>query len=309
MTGRSSATRAPRRSRPRSSSRAGRGALAAGRTSTASCASRAPFTAARWPRWRPAGPPPSASPSSPCPPASSTCRATTSPRSRPRSARTPAPCSSSPSRARAACGRSTRAWLELARELCDRHGALLLYDEVQTGIGRCGALVLRRARRRQARCDRRRQGPRGRVADRCAARHGHAGRRLRAGRPRHDVRRARLRSRPPRSPCSTRSSARAWSRTRRAVGERISERAGAPAGRGSRAGSRAAARHRARRGPGAPRSRTALRARGILVNAITPTALRLVPPLCLSQGEADRFCATFEDVLAARLGQRATTVA
>ena len=31
------------------------------------------------------------------------------------------------------------AWLELARELCDRHGALLLYDEVQTGIGRCGA--------------------------------------------------------------------------------------------------------------------------------------------------------------------------
>ena len=30
-------------------------------------------------------------------------------------------------------------WLALARELCDRHGALLLYDEVQTGIGRCGA--------------------------------------------------------------------------------------------------------------------------------------------------------------------------
>jgi acetylornithine aminotransferase len=53
----------------------------------------------------------------------------------------------------------------------------------------------------------------------------------------------------------------------------------------------------------------ALLARGILVNAITPTALRLVPPLCLSQGEADRFCATFEAVLAARLNQRATTVA
>ena len=47
----------------------------------------------------------------------------------------------------------------------------------------------------------------------------------------------------------------------------------------------------------------------MLVNAITPTALRLVPPLCLSRGEADRFCATFGDVLAARLGQRATTVA
>ncbi len=62
---------------------------------------------------------------------------------------------------------------------------------------------------------------------------------------------------------------------------------------------------------GAPAGELAedLRARGILVNAITPTALRLVPPLCLSQGEADRFCATFKDVLAARLGQRATTVA
>jgi acetylornithine/N-succinyldiaminopimelate aminotransferase len=53
----------------------------------------------------------------------------------------------------------------------------------------------------------------------------------------------------------------------------------------------------------------ALRSHGILVNAITPTALRLVPPLCLSQDEADRFCATFEAVLAARTGQHATTVA
>ena len=47
----------------------------------------------------------------------------------------------------------------------------------------------------------------------------------------------------------------------------------------------------------------------MLVNAITPTALRLVPPLCLSQGEADRFCAALEAVLAARTGQHATTVA
>ena len=52
----------------------------------------------------------------------------------------------------------------------------------------------------------------------------------------------------------------------------------------------------------------ALRARGILVNAITPTALRLVPPLCLSQSEADRFCASFEAVLTARRDQHATTV-
>ena len=53
----------------------------------------------------------------------------------------------------------------------------------------------------------------------------------------------------------------------------------------------------------------ALRARGILVNAITPTALRLVPPLCLSRADADRFCATFGEVLAARRDHHATTVA
>jgi acetylornithine aminotransferase len=53
----------------------------------------------------------------------------------------------------------------------------------------------------------------------------------------------------------------------------------------------------------------ALRARGILVNAITPTALRIVPPLCLSHVEADRFCDALAAVLAARRDQRATTVA
>jgi len=33
-----------------------------------------------------------------------------------------------------------RAFVDRARELCDRHGALLVIDEVQTGFGRCGAL-------------------------------------------------------------------------------------------------------------------------------------------------------------------------
>ncbi|MGD0089431.1 MAG: aspartate aminotransferase family protein [Planctomycetota bacterium] len=33
---------------------------------------------------------------------------------------------------------STRAYLEAARALCDRHGALLMYDEVQCGMGRTG---------------------------------------------------------------------------------------------------------------------------------------------------------------------------
>jgi putrescine aminotransferase len=31
-------------------------------------------------------------------------------------------------------------YLRAAREVCDRHGALLILDEVQTGIGRCGRL-------------------------------------------------------------------------------------------------------------------------------------------------------------------------
>ena len=99
--------RAPRRSRRRSSWPAGSAGRAAVRPSTASCASRAPSTGARWQRSQPAGRRPSASRSSPCPPASSTSRATISPHSPPPSGRRPARCWWSRSRARAACGRST----------------------------------------------------------------------------------------------------------------------------------------------------------------------------------------------------------
>ncbi len=41
----------------------------------------------------------------------------------------------------------------------------------------------------------------------------------------------------------------------------------------------------------------ALREKGVLVNAITPTALRLCPALGLARGEADLFCAALADVL------------
>ena len=56
---------------------------------------------------------------------------------------------SSPCRARAACTRWTPGFLALARELCDRHDALLICDEVQTGIGRCGAWLASRRLGRQ----------------------------------------------------------------------------------------------------------------------------------------------------------------
>ena len=31
-----------------------------------------------------------------------------------------------------------RAWLQKIREICDEHGILLIFDEVQTGFGRTG---------------------------------------------------------------------------------------------------------------------------------------------------------------------------
>ncbi|SCK29205.1 aspartate aminotransferase family protein [Vogesella sp. LIG4] len=35
---------------------------------------------------------------------------------------------------------ASQAFLETARELCNQHNALLIFDEVQTGVGRCGTL-------------------------------------------------------------------------------------------------------------------------------------------------------------------------
>ncbi|EHC49397.1 Succinylornithine transaminase [Salmonella enterica subsp. enterica serovar Give str. S5-487] len=49
---------------------------------------------------------------------------------------------------------ATKAFLQGLRELCDRHQALLIFDEVQTGVGRTGELYAYRYRRADAACRR-----------------------------------------------------------------------------------------------------------------------------------------------------------
>ena len=134
----SSPTPAPRPTRPRSSSPA----ATAGPTGRGSSRSRARSTAGRWARSRSRTRRRTASRSSRCPRASSSCRSATPRRSRPRSRPTATRwprCSSSRCRARPASGRCRRATSRSPARLTAEHGALLILDEVQTGMGRTGA--------------------------------------------------------------------------------------------------------------------------------------------------------------------------
>ena len=103
--------------------------------------STAASTGAPWPRWPPRPSPPSRRRSSRCPTASPIRRPTTWPRSRPCSpsaATRYAPSWWNACRARAACIRARRSSCRRARRLTEERGALLMCDEVQTGVFRCG---------------------------------------------------------------------------------------------------------------------------------------------------------------------------
>jgi acetylornithine/succinyldiaminopimelate/putrescine aminotransferase len=68
------------------------------------------------------------------------CRLTICPLPRQPSTTTPAPSSSSQSRAKAALTPATAEFLQGLRAACDAHHALLIFDEVQCGLGRTGTL-------------------------------------------------------------------------------------------------------------------------------------------------------------------------
>ena len=197
-------------------------------------------------------------------------------------------------------------WLALARELCDRHGALLVYDEVQTGIGRCGAWFCQELSAVRP--------------DAIAVAKGLAGglpigALLATDMPDTGFERGDHATTFGGSPPIAAAALAVLAaiehedliENARTVGGHIAERAGALPGVDHVRGAGLLLGIELSDAPAAEVA-DALRARGILVNAITPTALRLVPPLCLSQSEADRFCASFGAVLTARRDQRATTV-
>jgi acetylornithine/N-succinyldiaminopimelate aminotransferase len=188
----------------------------------------------------------------------------------------------------------TPGYLAEARALCDRHDALLILDEVQTGIGRLGAWFGFQLLgvRPDAVCLAKGLGaglPIGAlIADEVGdgfQRGDHAS--TFGGSP----------------PIAAAALAvldaieqEGLVENARTVGAYLAERAATIAGVASVRGHGLLLAIELAAAPSADVA-LALRERGILVNAITPTALRLVPPLCLARGEADAFCDALADVL------------
>ena len=214
-----------------------------------------------------------ASRSSRCRATSPSCRTATRTRSPPRSTRPWPRSSSSRSRARTAWSRRRPGFLAAARGLTSGHGALLWIDEVQTGIGRCGAWLAHAADGRHGRPRHAGQGAGQRLPDRG----------LRGHRPR------------PRPCCgrastAPRSAATRWPRPAGLAVLDVIERDGLLGARhrdgdrlarGRRAGARPpldrrgarprpAARHRADRAESRPRWRTAALAAGFVDQRAAP---------------------------------------
>ena len=140
-------------------------------------------------------------------------------------------------RARADPGRVGRAparpasWWREIRAACDEHGALLIVDEVQTGMGRTGTLWAYERYGMRAGRDDGRQGPRRRAADRRARHAPELRRRLRARRPRLDVRGQPAGVARPPTPRSTSSTTRRCSSACASCGARADRGAARAAGR------------------------------------------------------------------------------
>ena len=199
------------------------------------------------------------------------------------------PCCSSRCRARAACNPATAEYFQGVRRLCDERGLLFMVDEVQTGLGRTGRVVRLPALRR--RCPTSSPWPR-RSATACPS--APAGPGPRSPRPSSPATTPRpsaaSRSPPPRpAPCCAVMEARGRARPGRDGRARgCTDALGRPARRGRACGASACCSP-----PSSTRASTpavvaadALDA-GLVVNAVTPTALRLAPPLLVSDDEID----------------------
>ena len=142
-------------------------------------------------------------------------------RSRRPSTSAPRPCCSSRCRARAASTSSATTSCAPRARPATQHGAALIFDEVQCGLGRTGTLWAYQHAGVVPDALTVGQGARRRAADRRAGHRRAPGRRLRARRPRLDVRRRARAVRGGRWPCSTSSTTRTLLARVRELGERL----------------------------------------------------------------------------------------